>query len=79
MEVQIKNNSDFLCFTILLSLTFCTYLRGALLFLGSQLVSRSPQVLYNMYMYFYSYAYKYMSMSFASCVVFRLFCRNAFT
>lgn len=44
------------------SLTFCTYLKRLTSVSGlTEQISRSAEILYNMYMYFYSYAYKYMS------------------
>lgn len=52
------------------SLTFCTYLKRLTSVSGmTEQISRSAEILYNMYMYFYSYAYKYMSVICLLCVV----------
>lgn len=50
------------------SLTFCTYLKRLTSVSGlTEQISRSAEILYNMYMYFYSYAYKYMSVICLQC------------
>lgn len=57
-----KKNNFIYALHFFVSLTFCTYLKRLTSVSGlTEQISRSAEILYNMYMYFYSYAYKYMS------------------
>lgn len=68
-KIQKKNNFIY-ALHFFVSLTFCTYLKRLTSVSGlTEQISRSAEILYNMYMYFYSYAYKYMSVICLLCPV----------
>lgn len=65
-----KKNNFIYALHFFVSLTFCTYLKRLTSVPGlTEQISRSAEILYNMYMYFYSYAYKYMSVICLLCPV----------